>query len=32
MRWQNTPSGFGLMTRLLHWVMAALILAQSPWA
>lgn len=30
MRWQNTPSGFGLITRLLHWAMAALILAQIP--
>lgn len=30
MRWRNTPNGFGLISRLLHWTMAALILAQIP--
>lgn len=30
MRWRNTATGFGLITRLLHWAMAALILAQIP--
>ena len=30
MRWRNTPTGFGLISRLLHWAMAALILAQIP--
>lgn len=25
--WRNTPTSFGLTSRLLHWVMAALILA-----
>lgn len=30
MRWRNTPTGFGLISRLLHWTMAALILAQIP--
>lgn len=30
MGWRNTPRRFGRVTRLLHWGMAALILAQLP--
>ena len=28
MAWRNTPDSFGLASRLIHWAMAALILAQ----
>lgn len=28
MRWRNSPTGFGLTTRLLHWAMAVLVLGQ----